>query len=102
MRLSYDRILYVELRKRALCYHLDNGKTVESILIRVPFVEAIAPLLADKRFFHCSKTLAVNLENITSISTEEVTFKDTHTIYFSKKICRELRAGWSAYMGDEK
>lgn len=97
MRLSYDRILYVELRKRALCYHLDNGNTVESILIRVPFVEAIAPLLEDTRFSHCSKTLAVNLHNITKIGIEEVTFKDNQTVYFSKKICRDLRTEWFAY-----
>ena len=101
MRLSYDRILYVELRKRALCYHLDNGKTVESILIRVPFAEAVAPLLEDKRFFHCSKTLAVNLHNITKVGVDHVAFKDVHTVYFSKKICRNLRTVWTAYWGPE-
>ena len=65
-------------------------------------VEAIAPLLEDKRFSHCSKSLAVNLHNITKIGTEDVTFKDNQTVYFSKKICRDLRTEWSAYWLDEE
>ena len=101
MRLSFDSILFVELRKRALCYHLANGSVVESILLRVPFAEAIAPLLEDNRFFHCSKTLAVNLHNITKIGVEDVTFNTSHTVYFSKKICRDLRTNWSAYWRNE-
>lgn len=62
MRVSFDRILFVELR-----------------------------------FSHCSKSLAVNLHNITKIGVEEVTFKDNQTVYFSKKICRDLRTQWSEY-----
>lgn len=102
MRVSFDSILFVELRKRALCYHLTNSGIVESILLRVPFAEAIAPLLEDKRFSHCSKSLAVNLHNITKIGTEDVTFKDNQTVYFSKKICRDLRTEWSAYWLNEE
>ena len=97
MRLSFDSILFVELRKRALCYHLTNGSIVESILLRVPFAEAIAPLLENPHFFHCGKTLAVNLHNITKIGLDDVTFKDIYTVYFSKKICRDLRVRWSEY-----
>lgn len=102
MRVSFDSILFVELRKRALCYHLTNSSVVESILLRVPFAEAIAPLLEDPRFSHCSKSLAVNLHNIIKIGAEDVTFKDNQTVYFGKKICRDLRTQWSDYWQNEE
>lgn len=102
MRVSFDSILFVELRKRALCYHLTNSSVVESILLRVPFAEAIAPLLEDNRFSHCSKSLAVNLHNITRIGLEDVTFKDNQTVFFSKKICRDLRTEWAEYWQNEE
>ena len=53
--------------------YLTNSSVVESILLRVPFAEAIAPLLEDTRFSHCSK-----------------------------KICRDLRTEWSAYWQTEE
>ncbi len=97
IRISYDNILYIDLRNRALCYHLANGNIVESTMLRTPFIDAIKPLLQDKRFLHCSKTLVVNLDNISQVNTEDVIFKDDITVYFSKNVCRDLRTKWSEY-----
>jgi len=95
IRLSFDNILYVELCKRIIIYHLANGDTVESIYLRVPFTEAMHPLLADGRFVPCGRTAIVNLHHITLIGSEDITFKDTYKAYFTKKVIRELRSQWT-------
>ena len=95
--LSFDSILYVDMNKRALHFHLANDITIESVTIRAPFAEAISELLADKRFYQAGKTLVINLQNITKVGSEDVVFKDKTPFYFSKNICRELRTQWGAY-----
>ena len=95
--LSFDRILYVDMTKRILRFHLTNGITIESITIRVPFADAVSELLADKRFYQVGKTLVINLQNVTKVGSEDVVFKDKTPIYFSKNICRDLRTQWGIY-----
>ena len=96
-RLSTDRILYATLSRRAMVYHLDSGRTVESTTLRIPFTEAAAPLLEDKRFVLCGASLAVNLQHITMVENEAVVFLDAERIFLSKRVCRELRAAWSNF-----
>lgn len=97
MLLPFDNILYVDLCKRALTYHLVNDTIIDSVTIRVPFTEAVSELLTDKRFYQAGKTLVINLQNVTKVSTEDVVFKDNSSTYFSKNICRELRTQWGSY-----
>lgn len=97
IRLPFDHILYAELCKRIIIYHLADGTTVESILLRIPFAQAIAALLADDRFILCGQSAAVNLSHITLVGSEEIEFKNAQKVYFSKKICREIRALWSDF-----
>ena len=40
-RVTFDSILYAELAKRAIVYHLIGGKTVESTTLRTTFSEAM-------------------------------------------------------------
>lgn len=100
VRISFDSILYAQMNRRAVTYYLANGETVESVMLRVPFAEAVAELLADKRFLHCGKTLVVNMHNITRVGMEEVIFKDSIQAFFSKNTCRDIRSQWSDYWFD--
>ena len=72
VRLSASNILYVELCKRILIYHLADGSTLESIYIRVPFTEATKELLADKQFVQCGAGKIVNLSHITMVTSDEI------------------------------
>jgi len=94
VRLSASNILYVELCKRILIYHLADGSTLESIYIRVPFTEATKELLADKQFVQCGAGKIVNLSHITMVTSDEIIFKDTYKFFFSKKTCNEIRSIW--------
>ena len=94
VRLYASNILYVELCKRILIYHLADGSTLESIYIRVPFTEATKELLADKQFVQCGAGKIVNLSHITMVTSDEIIFMDTYKFFFSKKTCNEIRSIW--------
>lgn len=101
VRLTFDSILYAQLCKRVVVYHLTNGETVESILLRIPFAEAMQELLTDTRFTFCGQSTVVNLCHITLVGNEEIIFKGTHKVYFNKKLCREIRSTWSDFWFDK-
>lgn len=96
-RISFDRILYVELSNRNLIYHLADGVQIKSTTIRGSFTEAISELIEDSRFVQCGASVLVNLYHITSIENEGVIFRTSERIYLNKKLCRELRGTWNNF-----
>jgi len=102
VKLTLDSILYAELCRRVIVYHLINGKTIETITIRTPFSEAVQDLLQDNRFILCGAGMVINLHHITSVENESILFKDTQKIYISKKNCREIRSAWYDFWFDEE
>ena len=94
IRLSVDNIMYAELVRRNIVYHMAGGKVVESTTIRSGFSEAVQELLRDKRFLLCGTSLLVNLRYITMVDTEALAFQDREKLFLSKKTCRELRSAW--------
>jgi len=101
VKVNYEQILYVELNKRVLLFHIKGGKTVESTHLRTTFGEAVAELASDKRFAQCGATTLVNLNRIAEIENESVSFDDGSNMYLSKKNCRELRGVWTSYLFEE-
>lgn len=98
IKLTYDSIMYAELTKRSIYYYLTKGKTVESVTLRMPFTEACAKLLDDRRFFMCSQSVLVNLDHITEVESDAVIFDDTYKLFLSEKICRKLRSAWTEFL----
>jgi len=100
IKLSYDSIVYAELTKRAVHYYLTKGRTVEGVTLRVPFTEACAELLADKRFYLCRQSMLLNLDYVTEVENEAVILGDSYKVFLSDKTCRKLRSVWSEYLFD--
>lgn len=98
IKLTFDSILYAELTRRSVTYYLTGGRVVESISLRGSFTEAVAELLADRRFCLCSVGMVVNLDCITEIESGAVVFGDTCRAFLSEKYCRKLRSVWSEYL----
>lgn len=101
IKLNYEQIVYVALNKRVLCFHIKGGKTVESTHIRTTFTEAVSELASDKRFAQCGASTLVNLNRISQIQQETVSFDDGSSVYLSQKNCRELRGVWTSYLFEE-
>ena len=96
-RITFDSILYAELSKRSIVYHLASGKVVESTTLRTTFTEAVSELVADDRFALCGASTLVNMHHITMVENEGVVFSEGERIFLGKKACRELRTAWNVY-----
>lgn len=97
IRLTFDSILYAQLNKKSIHYHLTNGKVIQSTSIRTGFSEAVQEMLRDGRFFMCSASMVVNLYHIDEISHDTLTFRNGKTVYLSRLVSRELRSIWSNF-----
>lgn len=102
VRITFDSIMYAELKGRSAVYHLVGNKTVESTTLRIPFTEAVSELLRDDRFSLCGASMAVNLHHVTAVETEGLLFDDVERVFLGKKACRELRSVWSNYWINEE
>lgn len=94
VRISFDNILYAELCKRKIVYHLVGGNVIESNSIRSSFSEAVQDLLRDKRFILCGAGITANLHHITMVEKDALIFGKIRKVYLSKKICSEIRTIW--------
>ena len=102
IRLAFDSILYAQLEKKTVVYHLVNGKTIESATIRTSFTEAVQELLRDSRFAMCSTSMVVNLYYVHSVDNEVLKFKTGQRTYLSRRASRELRSVWSNFWFNEE
>ena len=93
-KLSLNSIMYAELNRRCISYHLSNGRITDSIQIRTTFAEAVQELLKDSRFVLCGSSMVVNLTHISSIESDALVFKDVFKAYPGKKACRDIRSVW--------
>lgn len=100
LKLSYDKIMYAELHDRCIRFFLENGVTVDSITLRTTFSQAMEELLNDSRFYICSQSMLVNLEQISEMSSTEIAFGGTYRIHIGEKNCRKLRPVWTEYLFD--
>ncbi len=97
VKLNFDNLIYAELTKRTVIYHLRDGKTIESIYIRTNFGDAVKDLVCDNRFIFCGKSLLLNLHHILSVQSEAIIFDSSDKVFASKKLCRELHNAWVSF-----
>lgn len=97
VKLNFDNLVYAELTKRTVIYHLRDGREIESVYIRTNFGDTVKDLVSDKRFVFCGKSLLLNLHHILSVQKETIVFDSTDKIFASKKLCRELHNAWVSF-----
>ena len=95
-RILLERIRYLERAGRAIRYFCTDG-TVDSRSIRVPFREAVMPLLADRRFFLCGASLVLNLQHVTSISGQAVLMDNGQKVALPRTVVPEFKKAWGGY-----
>lgn len=94
IHISFDTIVYTELVKKTVVYHLLGGRQVESMSIRSTFSEAMQELLRDNRFALCGSSRMVNLHQIAELNTEYLVFKSGESLHIGKRASRSLRSAW--------
>lgn len=96
-RLSYEKIVYAELVRKAIVYHLADGSTLESTTIRTGFSKAVEELLCDNSFFLCGSSMLVNLSYVKSVQKDSLIFTDGRILYLPKASCLDIRSAWIDY-----
>lgn len=102
LKLSYDKIMYAELHDRCIRFYLESGVTVDSITLRTTFSQAMDELLNDSRFCICSQSMLVNLDYLSEIGSDYLSFGNTYRTHLGEKNCRKLRGIWSEYLFSEE
>lgn len=92
-----DEVLYAELANRTVRYHLAGGGQVDSVTVRVPFQEAIAPLLADSRFFLCGVSFAANLFYVTAVERNHFLLDGGERVPLSRGLSVRAKERWREY-----
>lgn len=93
-KIALENILYTELSGRKILYHLKNSDVIESITIRTSFIDAVPELLNDLRFAMCGKSMLINLNHITAVSGDCITFVNGINLYVTRKSAKEIRDIW--------
>jgi len=103
-RLALDSVLYAELVGRTVCYHLTAGETVSTMTLRIPFRQAVAPILGDPRFMLCGSSFAVNLAQVAMVARTGLTFSGGQWLPLPRSIYAAVRQQWMTLLsagGDE-
>ena len=96
VRLPLDDIYYAELRDRAARYVCRDG-VVDGMTSSVSFREMAAPLLADKRFYLCGASLALNLNHVRMVDRTGALLSTGQRIEVPRLTTGALYLTWSNY-----
>lgn len=102
VRLAFNNLLYANMNKRMVAYHLLDGKTIESSTIRTTFSEAVQELLQDSRFVLSGASTMVNLHYIIMVEKESILFQNGFQLYIGVRACRQLRPIWAEFWNNNK
>lgn len=97
VRIAFNNILYADMTKRMITYHLTSGSCIEGITIRTTFAEAVQDLLAEERFVLSTASSLVNLHYITMVEKDSVLFQNGEQFYVGVRAGRQLRNVWSDF-----
>ena len=95
-RILLDSILYAERRGRALRYCCADC-VLDSTTIRTSLRDAARPLLNDRRFYLCGASYVLNMQRITGICGQSVTFDTGRSISLPRTAAADFKAAWGAF-----
>lgn len=100
-RILLERIRYVERMGRCMHYDCTDG-IVDSQTIRVPFREAAAPLLADRRFCLCGASFVLNFQHVTGVNGQTALLDNGQTVVLPRTVATDFKKAWGNYWLEEK
>lgn len=96
-RLSLHRIVYAELVRRCVQYHIADGSTVEGMSLRTSFKEAVSSLLEHRHFVLCATSFVVNLSFVEMIDSSGLRLVNGGTLPLSRSLRNEVTHQWLDY-----
>lgn len=96
-RLPIHTIVYGELVKRCVHYHLADGSRVEGMSLRGAFQTAVKPLLEHRRFVLCATSFLVNLSFVEMIDASGLRLVGGKTLPLSRSLRTDVTNQWMDY-----
>ncbi len=96
IRIGFSEIEYVECTDHILHFHLTDGRLVRSTTLRVPLGAALAPLLADRRFYQPHRSYVVNLDAVRLLTEAEFCMNGGAKVPVPKGRAAQARAAFRA------
>ncbi len=98
--LEGEEIAYVELADRVARYHLSDGTTLDSVMLRRSFRSELEPLLRYPSFVPCGASFVANLRYVTGIDKGELQLCGGLQIPLPRGQTSKLRQQWMDYWLD--
>ena len=95
-RILLERIRYVERVGRYMRYYCTDT-TIDSQTIRVSFREAVAPLLADRRFCLCGASFLLNFQHVTGVNGQSALLDNGQTVALPRTAAADFKKAWGSY-----
>ncbi|MBQ0041588.1 MAG: response regulator [Clostridiales bacterium] len=94
IRIATDDIAYVNIDKRCLCYHLKDGSSIHTILLREPFKTAVEGLMQDPDFCIAGASLLINLSSISIMNRHALMFNHGEWISPPRASIKTIYLAW--------
>ena len=95
-RILLEHIRYAERVGRRVRYYCTDG-TVDSQSIRLPFREAAAPLLADRRFYLCGASFVLNFQHVTGVQGQSALFDNGQALTLPRSAAANFKMAWGSW-----
>ena len=98
-RVKLNELNYINIVKRCLCYHLNDGTIFDGQTLRTSFEKAISPLQFHKSsaFLFLPPSLLINVGEIKILNGDNIVFENGEVLYYPKKSYDKVRKAWAGY-----
>lgn len=100
-RILLEHIRYVERVGRFIRYYCTDS-TIDSQTIRITFREAVAPLLADRRFCLCGASFVLNFQHVAGVKGQSALLDNGQSVVLPRTSATEFKKAWGNYWLEEK
>lgn len=94
----YHQIIFVEYSNHKLRFHLTDGTTAASVILRDPFETTANELLKDRRFVRPHVSYIINMNQIRTITGKDITMTNGGVITISRKYLSDTKKTYMDFL----
>lgn len=96
-RIPLKELLYADIIGRNLTCHFYDGELIQSTTLKKSFEKMIGTLKDNPDFVFVAPSLLINLNYISSMNSNYLTFTTGETLYFPKSAYKLIHERWKQY-----
>ncbi len=94
----YHQICFIEYMNHTMTYHLTNGKTLTTMVIRESFTDFTEKYLQDMRFIKPHASFVLNMDYVQVMTSKDFEMMGGETVPISKRAYTQVRKQFMEYM----